>query len=106
MRITKTFTCKRHGYTSSSVAYTDDGKVWRWASNDRCVPLDAAKDYGIPIDLVAQSAARNKETDALLAAYRAMNSGPPSAEEIAEARAAHGRGVELVNIVTGRRFTT
>lgn len=86
-------------------AYTDDGKVWRWCSNDHVCPLDCLDEYGIPADKAAQQAARDAELVAFAEQYRQNYKGP-SAEERAEARAAHGPGVELVNVLTGRRWTT
>ena len=108
MRETRTFTKTDPltGRTSESEAYTEDGgRVWRWTSNDRVCPLDACEEYGIPCDVVAQEATRDRELDAFLAEYRANYRGP-SAEQRAEARAAHGEGVELVNVITGETWTT
>jgi hypothetical protein len=89
-------------------AYSEDGgRTWRWCSNGQVVPLDACREYGIPCDGKAQAAAREAETDAFLAQYRAQRAGrQPSDEERAEARAAHGPGVRIVDIITGEGFTT
>lgn len=91
-------------------AYTDDGgQTWRWASNDRLVPVDAARDHGVPVDPVIHAAAVEAETTAFLESYRkAMKRRSPAAvaAERAEARAAHGPGVTLVNVVTGESYTT
>ena len=57
-------------------------------------------------DMAANTlAAYDREISAFLAAYRAADRGQ-SAEVRAGARAAHGPGVELVDVVTGRRWTT
>jgi hypothetical protein len=87
-------------------AYTDDGKVWRWVSNDRCLFDDCAAELGVPIDFEAQAAAREADDDAFLASYRARGCDEPSAEERREARAVHGPGKVLVNVLTGRKWTT
>ena len=51
------------------------------------------------------TAARERDLDAFLAAYR--RNPPPVTDEMRfEARAAHGPGVELVDVISGRRFTT
>ena len=94
------------GQTFDADAYTEDGgRVWRWASNDAVCPLDACEEYGIPCDVVEQEATRIRELDQFLAVYRANHRGP-SAEQRAEARAAHGPGVRLVDVITGHAWTT
>ena len=96
-------TARDFGATASFI----DG-VMTWKSNGR-VPFDdmleAAKAEGWPFDLAKSRAVREAQVDAFLKAYR---KNPPklTAEDRAEARAAHGPGVTLVNVVTGRRFTT
>ena len=53
--------------------------------------------------------ARDRHTQQFLAEYRAAMANRTAeqiAEERAEARAAMGPGVEMVNIVTGERYTT
>jgi hypothetical protein len=84
------------------VAYSDDGKVWRWQSNGAVVPLDAAKERGIPVDEAMQEAARSAEIRAFLAEYRRLEQAP-TAEEVSEMRAAFGAGTTVVNVITGRR---
>jgi hypothetical protein len=101
--ITKTFSHTDHGQTFTADAYTSDGKVWRWKSNDAVVPLDAAKDYGIPVDWAAQAKARADEVDAVVKAYREANQGEVSDEQRSEMRAAFGAGTTVVNVITGRR---
>ena len=106
MKETREFTKTDRWGSDTSEAYTEDGgRTWRWASNDRCCPLDACEEYGIPVDPVAQEAAREREMDEFLAEYRANYTGP-SDEERVEARAAMGPGVEMVNAITGHRWTT
>ena len=86
----------------------DDAGVIRWTSNGRVVPEDIAAlavHIGLPVNVVACDATRSVELRAFLAAYRANDRGP-SEEERFEARAAFGPGVELVNVVTGRKWRT
>lgn len=104
-RIIKTFEKHDRWSNNANEAYTDDGKVWKWTSNNAVCPLDACREYGIPVDVAAQKAARDAELDAFAAAYRKAYRGP-SAEERAEARATYGRGVKLVNVLTGHSWTT
>ena len=105
-RAFQTFTkTERWGKVTESTAYTDDGKVWRWPENNAVVPPDVCREYGIPCG-AEHLAARDAEIAAFVAEYRRRQPAEPSAEERAEARAAHGAGVELVDVVTGRRFTT
>jgi hypothetical protein len=104
-RTTKTFSKGMGTFRIESEAYTEDGKVWRWSSNDAPVPLDAAAEYFIPIDPAAQQAARDAYVTASIAEYR-RNYTPPNAEQRAEARAAHGPGVKLVDVLSGHTWTT
>ena len=106
-RTIRTFTKTEFRNTFESTAYTDDGRIWRWASNNAVVPLDAAADYGIPVDVAAQTAARDAETAAFVASYRAARRNRrPSAEERFELRAAFGPGRTVVNVLTGERTRT
>lgn len=102
MQTTQTFTRTQFGSTFTAEAYTTDGLVWRWTSNDAVVPLDAAADYGIPVDQAAQRVARDAEIQAFVAAYRA-NPPQPSAEQLAEMRAAFGPGAVVVDVISGQR---
>lgn len=86
--------------------------IMRWISNDR-VPFDdeitKAITQGFPADLKLCAAARDAQNAAFIAEYkiaRANRSPEQIAEEAAEARAAHGSGVTLVNVLTGEKFTT
>ncbi len=90
-------------------AYTDDGKVWRWVESDNCVPEEAAMEFGIPIDRAAQAAASEKASSESIAKYRAaMAARTPDevAADRAEARAAMGPGVAMVNVFTDETYTT
>lgn len=84
-----------------------DGKVYRWNSNDHCVPHDClqlAVVLGVADEahLYTTRKAERAETAEFLRQYRA-NQGPMSAEERAEARAAFGPGEVIVDVITGRR---
>nr|NDG05699.1 hypothetical protein [Oxalobacteraceae bacterium] len=81
----------------------------RWNSNDR-VPFDdmleCFQHLGW-IDLQTRensTRARDADTAAFLAEYRANYRGP-SEEELAEARAEFGAGATVVNVFTGHRYT-
>ena len=54
-------------------------------------------------DAEATHAAREAEVEAELAEYRASYKGP-SAEELAEMRAAFGPGATVVNVITGKKI--
>jgi len=93
---------KTGDYTSTAY-YTDDGVV-RWKSNNRCVPEEYLKGFE-PMMVKATRLAREIELEEFLAEYRAAYRGP-SDEEKAEARAAMGAGVKMVNVITGDEWTT
>jgi hypothetical protein len=85
--------------------------VARWSTNDQVVPADWARlavALGIlDADVAAASApVRDAETAAFFAEYRRRQPAAPSAEEQYEMRAAFGEGVEIVNVISGRRWTT
>jgi hypothetical protein len=90
-------------------SYIEWNGVLRWKSNDRVPPADivelAAHLLGQAVNVANSTRARDKETTEFLAEYRRNYKGP-TAEERAEARAAHGPGVELVNVITGHRWRT
>lgn len=86
----------------------EDGII-RWPSNGRVLPEDLvefAAHLGLPVDPARCSAVRDADLDEFVAAYREARRNGPTAEELAEAQAAHGPGVELVNVLTGERWTT
>lgn len=89
-------------------ATIDQNGVMRWASNGR-VPFndmcELAYHVGLPVDLKACDIARKLDNEALVAEIR-KNDQPMTREELAEARAAHGPGVKLVNVITGRTTIT
>jgi len=84
---------------------TADGAL-RWKTNpDSVIPVHVFRDAClIPTD--AHVAAREANTAEFLAEYRRQQAATPSAEERFEARAAFGEGVEVVDVISGRRFVT
>lgn len=86
--------------------------VIRWNSNGQVPPDDLvalAVEIGLPVDAAATKAAGDADFKAFMADYRKARRNRTAeviAEERAEARAAHGPGVKLVNIVTGEKWTT
>lgn len=103
--------------THESLAYEDytQAGVIRWASNDRCVPLDICRRMQW-YNLEAQEAANNADTTALLAEYRKRQEAfeartDPEAMEIKRERmfewlANFGPGETVVDVVTGRIYRT
>jgi hypothetical protein len=91
-------------------AHRVDG-VWRWNSNNAC-PFDDMMEAWEAAGLVtaaerkATDAARKADTTRTLAQYRKARANGPSAHERAAARAAHGPGVKLVDVITGQSWTT
>lgn len=81
----------------------------RWNSNNR-VPFDDMLECFQHLGWITlqerenSAAARDADTAAFLAEYRANYRGP-SEEERAEARAEFGAGATVVNVPTGRRYT-
>lgn len=88
---------------------TDTG-VLRWKSNGRVVPHDCAilaYAIGIGVSVSACYRVRDRELAGFLSKYRRSSAGKePSDEMRVEARAAHGPGAKIVNIITGREFVT
>ena len=107
------------GYSADKVAEhfnsaTVVGNVVRWNSNNRVPFGDMLNDFrtlGLIDDVLVEASykARVVDTDKFLAVYRkaqALRTDEQIAEERYEARAAHGPGVELVNVITGERIVT
>ena len=84
--------------------------VVRWNTNDRVPPADILEFWahlGKEFDLEKSEQARKEETNAFLNEYRKQQEGQEvSAEQRAEARAAFGPGVVVVDAISGRKFTT
>lgn len=87
------------------------GGVWRWRVNDAC-PFDdllaAMERRGLVTldERVQTGLQRQRDTAAFLAEYRRRQPAEPTSEERAEARAAFGSGEEVVDVLSGRRYTT
>jgi hypothetical protein len=88
----------------------DSDGVYRWNTNNSVPPKDIMDLMGLDAEETnLHDVARDLDTDKFLAEYReAQSNRTPEqiAEEVAEARAALGPGVKLVNIVTGTKWTT
>jgi len=84
--------------------------VYRWKTSGNVVPADILEKAGfLPAALAANKVARDKQTEEFLTAYveaQKNRSAEQIDEERYEARAAMGPGVEMVNIVTGEKWTT
>jgi hypothetical protein len=83
-------------------AYTDAAGILRWKSNNRVLPADCARELApAGYDHAAHASARDAETGAFLADYRA---NPPALtpEDVREMRAAGLTGI-VENVITGRR---
>lgn len=83
--------------------------VMFWKSNNRVPPEDMVKlavDQGFDVDVTMCNEVRDAEMNAFLTEYRKNRANGPTDEERFEARAAFGSGVELVNAVTGHKWTT
>lgn len=88
-------------------SYVKDGVLY-WKSNDAVIPPFVYDDALVEVP-AAQKAAYDVDTAEFMKAYRtgrANRSKAEIAEERAEARAAHGPGVKLVNVITGESYTT
>jgi hypothetical protein len=89
-----------------TLAIGADG-VATWTTNgqpvpDHCAVLLVALGLGEGIDLDATKAASDAATAEAVARYREAQPAVPSAEELAEMRAAFGPGAKVVNVMTGR----
>ncbi len=91
---------------------TLNNQVLRWTSNNRVPPEDYvefAHFLGMDVDIDACNLGRDCDTATFLDGYRNAQ-GKRGADEIAEqraeARAAMGPGVAMVNVITGERYTT
>lgn len=88
--------------------WCDSNHVLRWASNDRVPPQEIvrlAKYLGANFDVKETYDTRESELNEMIQDYKANYIGP-SPEVRAEARAVHGPGVELVDVISGYRWTT
>ena len=89
--------------------------VIRWVSSDNCVPLDICENMDW-YDMDNQRAANDADLTKFIAQYKRSQAEfdartDPEAEAIRaeqafERRAAFGPGEEVVDIITGKRYTT
>jgi hypothetical protein len=106
MRIIRKFK-EKSSWATYSEAYSDDnGRTWRWVSNDSVIMLQVCRSHGIPCDEKAQEEARDKYVDETLKNYRQNQPEIPSAEEQYEMLAAFGPGKDVVDVVSGRKWRT
>jgi hypothetical protein len=87
------------------------GMVWRWKSNDQVPPEDvveamAARGLVSAFEVAACECARERELAAFVAEYRLTQPPVPSREEQYELEAAFGKGTEVVDVISGRKWTT
>jgi hypothetical protein len=93
--------------------FIKDGAI-RWSSNGRCLPKECVDDL-VAADLITVDTAerttdmREIETVEFFAEYRRAQKNR-TAEQIQEermmARGAMGAGVQMINCITGERYTT
>ena len=102
-------------FTAGEVKFQDGAAGWLMADGEfRPLMSDAMQELhaaGCVDDacVLSTASAREEYVERTMAEYRqAQQNRTPEqiAEERFEARAAHGPGVEIVNIFTGERFTT
>jgi len=93
-------------------SYTITDGIVRWDSNNQVPPADmveAIATFESSVDVAASKAAREEDNARFIAEYiknQSNRSEEQKREERFEARAAMGPGVEMVNIITGERYTT
>ena len=85
------------------------GPVVRWLSNDRIPFGDMLAEFAhagwISVQTVENSLAQRKIEDRIALEAYAKNYRGPSEEEQFEMRAAFGPGAQVVNVLTGHRYT-
>jgi hypothetical protein len=88
----------------------DGHGIHRWKDSQQVPSREILNRIGLtPEGMNRHAVARDADLDALAAKYvrqRGLRTPEEIAEELAEAHAAHGPGVELVNIFTGERYRT
>lgn len=84
--------------------------VYRWKRTNNVVPGDILKNVGLSeAVLMVNDEARNEQITKSILEYREAqrNRGPEEiTQQRAEACAAMGSGVEMVNVITGKHYTT
>jgi hypothetical protein len=95
-------------------SYIDIGGICRWKSNDH-VPFDDMLQSFVDASLLAEivmedsTIVRIADDQKFFAEYRESQANRTSeqiAEERFEARAAMGAGVEMINVISGEKWTT
>jgi hypothetical protein len=87
---------------------TDHGLVFKWKESGNVVPPDCLE-RALVAQPPGQEAARTEEREEAFKRYRQQQADRSQAEKEAQrqdARAAHGEGTDMVNVVTGERWTT
>jgi len=88
----------------------DEHGIHRWRDNNQIPDKGILNRLSLSAEETERhNAARDADLDAFAAEYQrsqALRTPKQIAEQRAEARAAHGPGVELVNIFTGERYRT
>lgn len=95
----------RANMTDEAKSYSDENGVRRWRSNDRAIPYWVFQEAFCVCPAV-QRETYERESQEFLESYRKNQPVEPSGEERFEALAAHGPGVQIVDIFTGRVWTT
>lgn len=105
--------CVREAQSAIRVQTDATGPIcYRWKASDNCVPNDVmriAYAFGIvsypAVEVTA--ATRAEDTRQFVAQYRAAQAEQPiGAEQRVEARAAFGPGATVVDVISGRTYTT
>jgi hypothetical protein len=101
-------------YRRSWEVYFVDGVAY-FAKNNAVIPPSTLRDHYVEVP-EGQQAARDAEVDRTIADYKKarqqfrqqnpLEYAEEQREVRAMARAAHGPGVEMVNVITGERYTT
>jgi hypothetical protein len=88
----------------------DDQGIYRWISNGSVPPSEIVHSLGLCTrDELRHTQARGYDLAAFAVEYRkcqAERTPEQIAEQRAEARAAMGPGVKLVNVISGETYTT
>lgn len=87
---------------------TEHGVAFRWKESGNVVPPDCLE-RALVSPPPGQEAARDEEREEAFQRYREQQAQRTEAQKEAqrrEARAAHGEGTDMVNVVTGERWTT
>ena len=88
--------------------FSDETMVVRWTESGKAVPPHVFEDAFMNVPSGQEDEFRREQDEALDAHRTAQEERTPEEIEAQRrrARSTHGPGVELVNVVTGERFTT